>query len=163
MKKEAMIKKEINNRRSKAVSPVVSTIILIMIVIIIAIIIILFARSFIKELVLKEVGGNSKRVEDFCPEVAINPILNGDGTFGIENEGNVPIFAISLITSKAGNSKTEKVDISVNPGYSKMIPSNIYGYRTDYEAVKLVPILLGKRKSDLVEPYTCAEQYGIDI
>ncbi len=161
MKKEVKMKKRnFKERKSRAVSPVVSTIILIMIVIIIAIIIILFARNFIKEIVLKEVGGNSKRVEDFCSEVVLNPILNDDGTFGVSNEGNVPVFALNIKTTNAGNSDTIPLEYHINPGYSQMIEGK---NRNDYESVKIIPILLGKRKSNLVEQYTCDERYGVDI
>lgn len=171
-----MAKKEVKNLLAKkrvkrkinegirGVSPIISTIILIMIVLIIAIIIVLFARSWIKEIILKEVAGNSRRVEDFCSDAknGIKPILNEDGTFGISNEGNIPIYGVILKTSKAGDSETIRIgDLSINPGYSKMIEG--YGVRSDYEEVKIIPILLGKRKNELLEPYTCSDNYGVEI
>lgn len=158
--KKKNFKKEM--RKRKAVSPVVSTILLIMIVIIIAIIIILWSRNFIKEVILKEVAGNSKRVNEFCNEVRLNPILNDDGSFGITNEGNVPVHAINLkISGSDGSSSTQYIGpLDINPGFSKMIE----GYNAaDFEEIKIMPILLGERKSGVVEPYSCPENTGIEI
>lgn len=167
MKKEVNKRNQLKNETRRAVSPVVSTTILIMIVIIIAIIIILFARSFIKELILKEVAGNSRRVQDFCKDITLKPILNEDGSFGVTNEGNVPVYKIVLKTSNAGSSDTVQIDKPIDPGYSLMIevPSSNGGFikRSDYEEVKVIPILLGKRKTDLLEPYTCPDEYGVSI
>ncbi len=168
MKKEVKKRDSRKDKARRAVSPIISTMILIMIVIVIAIIIILFARSFIKEIILKEVGGNSKRVQDFCQEIALKPILNEDGSFGVTNEGNVPVYNIVLKTSKAGSSDTTQLEFGVDPGYSQMIEiinpvSSSFYKRSDYEEVKVIPILLGKRKSDLLEPYTCPDNYAVDI
>ncbi len=168
MKKEARLKKRINSRKveksRKAVSPVVSTILLIMIVVIIAIIILLWARNFIKEAILKEIAGNTKKVEAWCSEVQaqLKPIINEDGSCGIANEGNIPIHAIDLKTSGSeGSSDTEYIGpLDINAGYSKMIS----GCDTNsYESIKIIPIILGKRKSGLVEPYTCPEKDAVII
>ena len=171
MKKEAIRRRRDKYKIRRAVSPVISTIILIMIVIIIAIIIVLFFKNFFKEIILKEVGGNSKRVQDFCPEVVMTPIINEDGSFGVSNEGNVPVYNIVLKTSKAGSSSTTPLDKRLDPGYSIMIdvqidPSDLsagFYKRSDFEEVKIIPVLLGKRKSDLLEPYTCPDSYAVEI
>ena len=166
MKKEAKFKRRTNsrsdNKRRKAVSPIVSTILLIMIVVIIAIIILLWARNFIKEAILKEIAGNTKKVEAWCSQVQLKPIMNEDGSCGIANEGNIPIHAIDLKTSDSeGSSNTEHIGpLDINAGYSKIIP----GCDTNaYESIKIIPIILGKRKSGLVEPYTCPEKDAVIV
>lgn len=159
-------KKEVKSRKiergRRAVSPVIATIILIMIVIIIAIIIILWFRVFFKEAIIKEVAGDSKVIEKFCTEVKMKPILNEDGTFGFTNEGNVPIYAVDLKTkTTGGKSEVGRLSLSANPGMTKMIPSP--PFYSDYEEVKIIPVLLGKKKSGLVAVYACPERDGIKI
>jgi len=150
----------------KGVSPVISTVLLIMIVIILAMIILLWSRGFIKEAVEKDIAGNNKRVEDYCREVKLSSIVNQDGSFGFENIGNVPIFAynIKLTNEGSGNSKIVKVKNknggAVNPSFGSIISDQ--GKYTDYEKVKIIPILLGKAKGGTKE-VTCPEKTGFVI
>lgn len=147
----------------KGLSPVVSTIILIMIVIIIAILIILWFKVFFKEAVLKEVGGNSKRAEDFCNEVQLLGTTDPDGSVVVSNQGNIPVNALVFKTSSVdGGSDTTTKGISINPGYSQTIPPNEISSYT-YTQLKIIPVLLGKKKGDLVQRVTCPEKYAIKI
>jgi FlaG/FlaF family flagellin (archaellin) len=153
-------------KNKKAVSPMVSTVLLIMIVIIMAIIILLWSRGFIKESILKEIGGESKRVEQFCPEVAMTPILNSDGSFGFTNNGNVPIYALNLKLTSSGDSDT--IDIRptqgglVNPGFATLIDPNTYDYY-NYDEVEIIPVLLGKTKTGAVKEKACDDIYALKI
>jgi flagellin-like protein len=168
--KKRKLHREIRKKTTseRAVSPVVSTILLIMVVIVIAIIIILWFRVFIKEAILKEVLGSTKRVEDFCREVSLKTILNEDQTFGVINEGNVPIYAFKLKVSRSdGTASTENIDGNLNPGFTRMFETNPSTgqpfLRSDFESVKVIPILLGKRKSGAAIPVACPEINGVDI
>jgi len=146
----------------KAVSPIISTVLLIMIVIILAIIILLWAMSFLKEAITKEVGPANKRVNEFCGEIDMYPVINADGTFTFENKGQIPIYAFNLKLEETGTGKSEtvKIDQSVNPGFTTSIP----GYNTnDYEAIKIIPILLGKTKEGASKEFTCPSRYGLVI
>jgi len=153
----------IRKRGKKAISPIISTVILIMIVIILAIIILLWSRGFVKEAILKEIAGSEKRVEQFCTEVGMTRVLNSDGSFGLTNSGNVPIYKISLKTVDGGSSSTEEISPEdgglVNPGFTSIIGSNY----NSYEEVKLIPILLGKSKSSGITEFTCPEETGLVI
>lgn len=161
-------KKSFKRDNEKAVSPVIATILLIMIVIIIAIIIILWFRVFLKESLTKDINGNIKKVEDYCREVSLKQILNEDSTFGVTNEGNVPISEFKLKVSKTdGTSEIIEALGRLNPGFTTMFEvdnsaGGIYK-RSDFESVKIIPVLLGKRKSGAVEAVTCPEKDGIDI
>ena len=159
------MKKHIKKRglSIKGLSPVVSTIILIMIVIIIAILIILWFRVFFKETVLKEVGGNSKPVESFCSEVQLRGVTDPDGSLIVSNEGNIPVYALVLKTTSAdGSSDTKTPGIPINPGYSHTFsPDEISSF--SYIQLKIIPVLLGKKKGNLVEPVTCPENYAIKV
>lgn len=156
-----------NKKRGKrGVSPVVSTILLIMIVIILAIIILLWSVGFVKEVYTKEVDGKEQSVDNICKILTIDAIINNDGSFGIRNSGNVPIYKIKLkVTAKDSGDSTigEVMDqdghsVSLGPGQSAIIsqPGENYG---DYEEVKVIPILLAKKQGggDTPEEVPCPE------
>jgi len=142
----------------KGVSPVIATILLVMIVIILAIIILLWTRGFIKEAITKEINGQSKNVEMYCSGtsgISIKGIINEDGTFGFQNEGNVPISKFKIKTSDtSGSSRTDESDTPVNPGFSIMIEGEDYN---SYDEIIIIPIILGKKANGEIEPYECPE------
>jgi flagellin-like protein len=162
MKKKS-IKKVVKNTRTKerAVSPVVATILLIMLVVIIAVIIVLWFKLFLKEAVVKEVDGNTKNIEDYCRGLNLKVIFNEiDKTYGVSNEGNVPIYGFRLKLSNSGDSSTEEVEGPLNPGFSMMFT----GTTDSYESIKIIPVLLGTRESGTVpEPFVCPERDGVDV
>ena len=110
-------------KNKKAVSPIISTVLLVMIVIIVAIIILMWSRGFIKEAIEKEIGGENKRVEQFCSEVSMVAILNDEGSFGFTNNGNVPIYALNVKLTDIGGGDSDIINIRpekgglVNPGF----------------------------------------------
>ena len=148
----------------KGLSPIVATSILIVIVILLAIIILIWSRGFIKEAVIKEIAGNSKRAEEFCREIGMRGFVNEDNTFGFENTGTIPIFAYRINLEKGGSSNIIRVGNdqggSVNPG-DTAIMSDEYQYH-DYDSVKIIPVLLGKVEGS-TQSYDCPEINGIDI
>tara|TARA_Y100000310_G_scaffold341057_1_gene438942 strand:+ start:4699 stop:5178 length:480 start_codon:yes stop_codon:yes gene_type:complete len=157
----------IRKRGKRAISPIISTVLLIMIVIVLAIIILLWSRGFIKEAILKEIAGTEKRVEQFCGEVGMTPILNDDGGFGFTNSGNVPIYKLNLRLVREGTSEIIEIGPEegglVNPGFATIIKG--YNYNTDggYEEVKIIPVLLGKSKSGGITEFTCLEGDALEI
>jgi len=161
-----MKKKKNTKKRSlsiKGVSPVVATIILIMIVIIIAILIILWFKVFFKEIVLKEVGGNSQQADSFCKDIQLKATANPDGSIAITNQGNVPIYGIVKKISYAdGSSENPPKQLTINPGNSQTI-SAIDISSSPYTQLELIPVLLGKKKGNLLQPVTCPEKYAIKI
>lgn len=152
----------------KAVSPIISTVLLIMIVIILAIIILVWSRGFIKEIITKEIAGNKKRVNEFCLEIRMNPIVNKDNTFGFENTGNVPIYAYLLKLELKGLGKSEVITIknqeggAVNPGHSVIVKDSRVGSYSSYESIKIIPILLGTSDSNVKE-FQCPELSGLEV
>ena len=153
----------------KGLSPIVATSILIVIVIVLAIIILLWARGFIKESVIKEIAGSSKRAEEFCREIGMRGFVNEDDTFGFENTGTIPIFAYRINLEESGSSKIIRVGNekggSVNPGsiviITDSIVKDIQPY-SSYDSVKIIPVLLGKVEGS-TQSYDCPEINGIDI
>jgi flagellin-like protein len=156
-------------KEKKAVSPIISTVLLIMIVVIIAIIIIIWSQGFIKEIILKEVAGESKRIEQFCGEVGLRTILNPDETVGFQNTGNVPIYGYRLKLEGGGNSEIHTFEGGnniVNPGFSKMINYDgdgnpiVYG---NWEQISVIPILLGESRTGSIQPFECPEINGFVV
>ena len=153
----------------KGLSPIVATSILIVIVIILAIIILLWARGFIKEAVIKEIAGSSKRAEEFCREIGMRGFVNEDNSFGFENTGTIPIFAYRINLEESGSSEIIRVGNekggSVNPGsiviITDSIVKDIQPY-SSYDSVKIIPVLLGKVEGS-TQSYDCPEINGIDI
>ena len=150
----------------KGLSPIVATSILIVIVIILAIIILLWARGFIKEAVIKEIAGSSKRAEEFCREIGMRGFVNEDNTFGFENTGTIPIFAYRINLEESGSSNIIRVGNdqggSVNPGDTVIISHSSVKPYSSYESVKIIPVLLGKVEGS-TQSYDCPEINGIDI
>ena len=151
-------------KSEKAVSPIISTVLLILIVIIIAIVILLWSRGFVQEAIEKTIAGNTKRVNDFCADVKLSSITNGDGTFGFENVGNVPLFGFNLKVTSGGSSSLYTYDNNnggtVNPGFSVVIEDR--GLYSDYDEVKVLPILLGQTAGGQNE-FACPEENGFII
>ncbi|MBD3253096.1 hypothetical protein GF386_05155 [Candidatus Pacearchaeota archaeon] len=144
----------------KAVSPVISTVLLIMIVLILALIILLWSRGFVKEVVIKEVGGESKRAEKFCSEIEMSIDIYTGG-FSVTNQGNVPINGLNVRWSDGGTSKIDKIsDSRINPG----LVIEVDGYDvSNYEELKVIPIVLGKTKSGSIQEFPCPEKYGVVV
>jgi len=143
-------------KTKRAVSPVVTTVLLIAMVIIIAIIVLLWSRGFLKEKILKQIGGANKPIASVCNEVSLRTFANDDATFGFTNIGNVPIYGIQLklTESGSGSTYTEGMVRKVNPGLSTTIETYPY---TDYTNIEIVPILLGKTKGGVLREYNCSE------
>lgn len=148
----------------KGVSPIVSTVLLIMVVVIMAIIILFWAKGFVKEAIEKEIAGSKKRVNEFCLDVRLKSILNSDGSFGFENTGNVPLYAFNLKLTDGGSSRLVKISTdaggSVNPGFSVIVDDQ--GKYSDYDEVKVIPILLGQSDNGQRE-FECPEKNGFLI
>ncbi len=164
MKKRGKILKD-----EKAISPIVSTVLLIMIVIVIALIIIFWARGFVSEVIEKDIGGNPKRVNEYCNEVELLGNINEDNSFGFENIGNVPLYGFSLKLTELSTGKSEIISFTenanVNPGFGVNLDSSydsgIKGYDM-YEEVVVIPILLGKAEGG-TKQFQCPEENGVVI
>ena len=169
--------------QKKGLSPVVATVLLVMIVITLATIVLLWSRGFIEEAVTKDVGDSHKRVDEFCKEVKITPIINdkdlSGGTlssFGFSNTGNVPIYGFNVLLAElnTGNTKVKEFindqEYSVGSGFSIHIKDyddsegdgNGFLNYENYESIVIIPILLGKTATNTVA-FTCPEENGLKI
>lgn len=153
----------------KAVSPMVSTVLLIVIVLTLAAIIIVWFSGFIEEAITKEIAGNKKRVNELCLEIAINPIVNDDLSFGFENIGNIPIYKYKVkYTLNTDPSASKSIEISkdeggsVNPGYSVIVDQNKIenSNYNDLLSIKIIPILIGNAEEGISE-FECPEDNSL--
>jgi flagellin-like protein len=158
--------------KKRAVSPVIATVLLIMIVIVLALIILLWSRGFVKEAITKKIGDTEKTVEQYCGEVTLQPIVHegaeGDSRcFGFQNIGTVPIYKFKIKATITNSGETTNIDGNepVNPGFSVLIKDEVGDCNdyNQYEDVKVIPILLGTKKSGTAEPFECPENNAVSI
>jgi flagellin-like protein len=154
-------------KEKKAVSPVVSTVLLIMIVIVLAAIIFVWSRSFIKEAIIKDVGGQEKNVDQICLSgLELKSFVNKDGSFGFTNNGNIPIYGFNLKeVHKVDGSSFTNTSFSMNqisPGKSITIPSSPGNSYSDFSQVEIIPIVLGKNSGG-TQQYTCPETNAVIV
>jgi flagellin-like protein len=151
-------------KHEKAVSPVIATVLLVLVVVILATIILIWSFSFVKEAVEKEIAGEKKRAEQYCSEVKLDPFEDPSG-FGFVNSGNVPIYAFKIKFSPSGGSTYTKTvtgkEGQINPGATATISEGQLA--SDFEEVKVIPILLGKVKSGGYQEFQCPESDSVKI
>ncbi len=146
--------------KKKAVSPIIATVLLIALVLVLASIIYLWSRGFVKESILKDIGGQTKTIDKYCSDIKLETFVDNDGSFGFSNVGNVPLYSYNLKLSASGSSKINERKTVVNPGSSVRVDDENYN---NYEEIKVIPILLGKKKSGGTEQFQCPETDSIKI
>ncbi|MGV8151504.1 MAG: archaellin/type IV pilin N-terminal domain-containing protein [Candidatus Nanoarchaeia archaeon] len=143
--------------KKRGLSPVVSTALLILLVIIIAIIILLWYRSFIKEKILKF----DESIDSVCRKVDLETFVNDDQTFGIKNNGNVPVYGFNIfLTGNDGTISDLRFvdsDARINIGGSIQILRPEIDSYDKYKSIKISPILIGNVKSGETKEYDCPE------
>lgn len=144
-------------KKKKSVSPVIATVLLISIVVVIGVITFLWVRGFVEEEGTK-FGKNIKLV---CEDVEFEASYS-EGTLGIVNIGNVPIFRIKVKIFSDGSYNTEdiKPEAGLNQGgsFSENIESSVSGAKK----IIVIPVLIGSSgKGEKV--FTCEDQYGYEI
>jgi flagellin-like protein len=165
--------KQISKLQKKAVTPLVSTVILIMIVVVLALIIIAWSGVFFKEAITKEIAGEKKTAEQRCSEIVVESFINPepDETFGFKNIGNIPIYSIKIKLSdfNGGSSIITMDEFTggvVNPSFSVTLIDIESGGKlihSNYEQVKIIPILLGTSESGEVQKFQCPESNSFII
>jgi len=151
-------------KNKKAVSPVIATVLLVLIVIILAVIIFLWAKGFVSEAVLKQIGDTEDSADHFCSDIKVELINNGASSFGFKNIGNVPIYKFELKLVEKDDGSSRIVEISgipgrVNPGFNSIVTSE--GDYEDYDEIKLIPTILGKGKGGDTKEFRCPESKAI--
>ena len=151
----------------KAVSPVIATVLLIGMVIVLGSILFLWLKGFTQEAVTKF----DKNVELVCNDVQFQATYSGDGTLGISNVGNVPIYDIKVKITDGGNFETMDIkDLSenwkssgLNPG--RTFSGNVNSYVVNADSITLIPVLVGSSASG-EKSFPCDEAssgYKIDL
>ena len=137
----------------KALSPIITTVMLILIALVLASIIFLWARGFNKEQVAKF----DQPIESACDSVKLDASLSGDKSISLINNGEIPVYKISLLISGDGDTEKENLEVNLAVGGSKVVSStsSLTG-----KNVKILPVLLGSLRSDAAknEEYSCVNR-----
>ena len=150
--------KALLKRSKKAVSPVIATVLLIGMVVVMGAILFLWLRGFTQEAVTKF----DKNVDLVCNDVQFQASYSSDGTLGISNVGNVPIYDIKVKVSDGGNFETMDIkelsenwkSSGLNPG--RTFSGNVNSYVVGAKSITLIPVLIGSSASG-EKSFTCDE------
>jgi|SRR3989344_4710950 len=133
----------------KAVTPIIATVLLIAIVVVASTIVFIWAKSFMKERVMKM----DQLAETLCSQVSLSAGLDGN-TLMITNTGNIPVYQIKLKKMKDKESQSEDVVINLDVGSTFQKNIDLSGDETQ---IIITPGLLGKVKEEN-KVYPCDEK-----
>jgi len=146
----------VNLRNKKAVSPVIATIMLVLLVIVLAAIIVLWGTTFIPEALTKF----DRPIEEKCNEVKFSAELSEAGAaskISVVNEGSVPIYKFSVRKQSSSESTVTTTDSkNLLPGSSVIIDADTSSLSSGDE-IDIIPILLGKTKSNKIQENQCSQ------
>ncbi|MEM4230511.1 MAG: archaellin/type IV pilin N-terminal domain-containing protein [Candidatus Pacearchaeota archaeon] len=122
----------------KGVSPVVASLLLISLVVVLSSIVFIWAKGFIKEVILK----NGMPAQQACEEIALSVTIVGND-LQITNDGNIPVYGFSILVKKADGTITpiEKEGESISPGSALSVSETSISEGTNIE---VVPSILGE-------------------
>lgn len=147
--------------KKKGLSPVITTVILIALVIVIISIIFFWFRGMVQE------GGTKfgKNIQLVCEDVVFEATYES-GTLNIVNNGNVPIYTMTLKISDAGSYTTKDIkkdyDISWPATGLKQGDAFSGDIGTVTGTIELSPVLIGTSKNGK-KTFICGGQYGEKI
>ncbi|RMD65922.1 hypothetical protein D6817_05180 [Candidatus Pacearchaeota archaeon] len=152
-----------NLGKKRGVSPAVASSLLVVLAIILALIIFLWAKTFQSESVMKQ----GTEVDNLCSQLQFQAeVITSDGTLGIVNSGNLPIYGVVLRkkglfgTSDIGsnNGVVTQGGQLVLPGESNSVP--IPGFSSSGvsagDTIIVTPILLGEDDSGIKKAKVCS-------
>lgn len=153
--------------KKRGLSPVIATVLLISLAIILAVIVFLWARGFIDEQVQKEGEPIANACEKVSFEAEAFPEGNEDLVF-ITNQGNVPIYGLSVTLLGAFGDTTENelfesqnVVLQGETG-EVILGAGISGSIDIGDELRIVPILLGE-VDGVTKPFICDEEFSQEI
>lgn len=151
--------------KKRGLSPVITTVLLIVLVIVSIAIVFLWFRGMVEEGVTKF----GKNIKLACDDVEFDADYNS-GTLSIVNNGNIPIFKVSLKISTEGNFETEDItEISGGENWPTTglaqggaFSGNIGSTVGSADKITVSPILIGT-SSNGQKTYICGGQYGKEL
>ena len=146
------------------ISPVVATVLLIAIALVLVLIIFTWAKTWVKEKIQKDVGGEgAESIENFCDDIRFTAEaeLIGTGRLNVNNIGIIPLYGIEV--RKQGIGSVENIGAGyfnggLIKGSGKSVDVNLGGARVGDEFI-VVPIILGETDA-YRKPYTCDEEFA---
>lgn len=153
-------------KKTRGISPIITTVLLIGLVVVILGIVFLWFKGIVEEGVTK-FGKNIKLVcDDVEFQAEYTSQSSTSGTLNIVNNGNIPLFKISLKISSGGNYKTEDLETLSNKWPANGL--NTGGTFSDTieigaaDKITVLPILIGNSEKGK-KTFMCGGQYSEEI
>jgi flagellin-like protein len=146
----------------KGLSPVIATVLLIAMVIVLALIIFLWFRGMAQEAITKF---DNKNVELVCADTNFEASYSG-GTLLIQNNGQVPIYAMKIRKEGGGSHSTKNIEESEGWPSKGLNPGRTYSGSVAKEGATeflLIPVLIGKNDEGVKKTYVCDNQHGEEV
>lgn len=138
----------------KGISPVVATVLLIAIVIVLVLIVFIWARGFIKEVVMK----NEETAEKSCNKINLQISLVGDN-LQINNIGNIPLYRVDIRVTTGGDSSIKRSEKNIPAGGGDSI-TDISGL-SSADKIEVIPVILGE-VDDTRTAYVCNRVFEVE-
>jgi len=135
------------NMKKRAVSPVIATVLLIVITIILFFLVFVWAKSFIKEALIKK----DVPVDQVCERVILEVnYLSEEGVLQISNIGNYPVYYNEIRIKKGGSTDIVEDKQPILIGSSiEIIDIN------EADAIEVIPVVLAQNDKGKKVAYTC--------
>lgn len=150
----------------KGLSPVIATVLLIAIALVLVLIIFTWAKTWVKEKIEKNVGGQgSEAIENFCDDIEFTAdfeVIGAKLRISVSNIGAIPLYGIEVREKGLGSVKNiGEGYFNSNTGLVKGSGSivDIDGVTNEAQLI-IIPILLGETDS-YQKPYTCDEEFAV--
>ncbi len=147
----------------KGLSSIISAVLLIFLVVILGVIIFSWITGITGKVIMLE----GQNIALSCENVGFRTSYS-NGVLYISNLGNIQIYEIKVIISKAGSHEIKDINEflnnwpvnGLNPGGGFSGPVS---FDLDVEKIIIVPVLIGKTEDGKEEIYSCGEWYGEEV
>lgn len=136
-------------RQKKGLSPIITTVLLVVIALVLASVIFMWATGFFKE----QISKSGQPIDTICKDMNLQVAVTGANELSINNQGDYPLYKITIRVSGSGTSNKEDKEVDILPGSSGVIISTL---QLSGATVEVIPILLGSdTQTGAVKEYSC--------
>jgi flagellin-like protein len=129
----------------KGLSPVVAISLTIVIALVLAAIVFFWARGFVGEVLLKDLGGGPEQIDAACTELSFSASTDS-GYLIIENTGNVPLYGVQMKKVAIGSTESKQIlsQGTISKGESAQV--TLTGASVGDE-IEVVPVIIGQSQT----------------
>lgn len=140
----------------RGLSPVVAISLTIVIALVLAAIVFFWARGFVGEVLLKDLGGGAEQIDAACGELSFQAATES-GYLIVENTGNVPIYGVEI--KKVGIGSVESKEILTQGTIANGESAQIAFSASIGDELNVVPIIIGQSQSgNAKKQYSCVNR-----